>query len=194
MKSLCMACLFAACISAASAQDAPTVAKPKVVGSSNVDQVFAAADEFMARQVDLWFDAGDFLVAAQLSGIRYAAYPSDYELLTNFGWMLENTSRGQQALELYMQFRKTYTEDPDRALAEATYYFIHKNFAPLPSLLEPVIDEACHANNFRMLARAYDRLGKLDDAIRVYEALVKRDPADQTAKANLEQLRKKKSG
>ncbi|MBL8087712.1 MAG: tetratricopeptide repeat protein [Chthonomonas sp.] len=159
---------------------------------SRVDRIFARADEFVARQADRWFDQGDFPRAAQACRLRSFMYPADYDAATDYGWLLESMNQFDSARDAYRRFRLGNPLMPDRALAEAQFCFLRlKDYKSVVELLEPVLSEKPHPNNYRILARSYEKLENLKDSLRVYEKLIKDFPGDAAAKLNAERIRKK---
>jgi hypothetical protein len=51
-----------------------------------------------------------------------------------------------------------------------------------------------HANNYRTLAHAYERMNQLQDSKRVWQAMLLVYPKDLPAKNNLERVEKKLRG
>jgi tetratricopeptide (TPR) repeat protein len=164
---------------ARSAQKAP---------QSRVDTIMGFANDRMSTQIDAMFDDGDFPAVIALLRVQAEAYPSDYDVWTNLGWMQENIQAWDTALATYARYRRQNANDPDAALPEATFYFNRKLFAKVPPLMEPAIKGNCHPNAFRILARSYEKQNMLTDAARVYKALTVRDPNDGTAKVNLKRV------
>ena len=157
--------------------------------SSRVDAILGFANDRLATQIDAMFDDGDFPAVVQLLRLQAEAFPSDYEVWTNLGWMQENVQQWDAALATYVRYNRQNPQDPDRAYPEANFYFMRKLYAKVPPLLEPAIkNPKVHPNAYRTLARAYDKMEMLPDALRVYKALVVRDPNDGAAKANVKRI------
>ena len=162
-----------------------------------VDAIMAFANDRLSTQIDALFEDGDFPAVIQLLKIQAEAYPADYDVWTNLGWMQENVQEWDAALATYLRYKRQNPQDPDRALPEANFYFMRKLFAKVPPLMEPAIKSGkTHANAYRILARSYEKQEMLPDALRVYKALVARDPNDLSAKANVRRVEGKmgKSG
>ena len=59
----------------------------------------------------------------------------------------------------------------------------------MPPILEEAIkNDKVHPNNFRLLAHSYERLGKLNDAKRVWDRYISLAPGDLPAKVNLKRV------
>jgi tetratricopeptide (TPR) repeat protein len=158
---------------------------------TRVDTIWAFANERMVTQHDVWFDDGEYLMAIQLLKEEAELWPEDYDVWTNLGWMQENVEKWDQALATYVRYRRDNPQSPDAALAEADYLNRKKLYSKIPELLEPEIKrQGAHPNNFRILARAYERQKMYADSVRVWKAYIKRAPADLQAKRNLDRVQK----
>jgi len=156
-----------------------------------LDAIWAAADDRVTQQTSIWFDDGDYPKCIHMLVIQSTYAPSDYEAVTNLGWMQENVEDWDGALATYKLYLKNNPQDKDRALPEATYLFNRKRYSEVPPLLEPVLKLNPHPNNYRILAHAYEKLKKYDDAKRVWLKYIAIAPNDDTAKANLARDEKK---
>ncbi|MFY9233918.1 MAG: hypothetical protein WAO58_05580 [Fimbriimonadaceae bacterium] len=158
--------------------------------------IWEAFNERLVMQNDIWFEDGEFPRVVQLLRVLYAMTPNSYEQATNLGWMLENIERWNEALAVYVGFRKQNAFHPEAYFPEADFYFKRKMYTRVPPLLEPTLKMPIkpHANSYRLLALSYERTGLLGDAQRVWNLLIKRDPADGAAKMNLSRVEKKLRG
>ncbi len=148
----------------------------------------------MVQYVDSHFHEGDFPRVIQVLRFRYAMHPGDYEVMSDLGWMLENTERHDEALSMYIRYRQTFPQRADAAYAEAEFYFRKKAYAKIPPLLEPELRKVLPPNMYRVLAHSYERLGRLQDSMRVWDRYIGLAPEDQTAKNNRERVRGKIQG
>jgi len=155
-----------------------------------MDAIWSAAAERIDRQNDVWFDIGDFPRVIQTLRISTGLFPTDYDYATSLGWMLENVQRWDDALAVYISYRKANPQDPDGAFPEANFYYMKKIYAKVPPLLEPSIKAKPHPNSYRILAHSYEKLKMFAESKRVWEALIART-GDLTAKKNLERVEKK---
>lgn len=169
------------------AGDRPAASKDRV------SEIWDYATERFTRQQDVWFEDGDYPATIQLLRVICEIHPNDYDLVTNLGWMLENVEAWDEALSVYSRFAKDNPKDPDRALPAADYYFRRHMYAPIPALLEVTIGGPghLHPNNYRILAHAYEKLGKLPDAERIWKKYIALAPDDLPAKNNLNRVEKK---
>ena len=161
------------------------------VSSSRQNQIWNAVDDCLIKYADEAFDDGEFTRVVSALRFRLAIHPNDSEVLTDLGWMLENTSRAGEALSLYISYRQRNASDTDAALPEITYYFRKKAYAKIPPIAEPELARTPTPNLYRMLYRSYEMLGLLSDAVRVLDLYLGRFPDDPAAKMNRERISKK---
>lgn len=145
----------------------------------------------IADQTDIWFDDGDFPRIIQLLKALYEFSPTDYEVATDLGWMLENVEQYDAALATYVRYRKENAAMPDAAIPEANFYFMRRLYSKVPPILEKSIGPTLHPNGFRILGHSYDRLGMLNDSRRVWKLYTDRYPQDLRAKENLRRVEDK---
>lgn len=169
--------------------NAQTKTDPKRIAA-----IWDSAYERMSQQDDIWFESGDYpRIVAQLR-YMHELWPDDYETATDLGWMMENIDRWDEALALYVGFRKGHPNLAGSAFPEANFYFTKKLYSKVPPLLEPMITaKKMTANSFRLLAHAYERLNLLKDAERTWSLYISLRPEDLAAKQNLERIKKKLS-
>jgi len=170
-----------------------TAAHAGQTGTGRLAQIWSYVDARMDQQQDVWFDEGDFPVTIQLLRISSESRPSNYDTWTNLGWMLENVEDWDAAVQIYSRYRDQNPKDPDRALPLGDYYARKREYAPIPAILEPYVHHkpTPHPNLYRILARAYERLGKFQDSKRVWQVYIAASPNDLAAKANLKRVEKK---
>lgn len=165
--------------------------------ADRVDEIWSYADARVARQVDSWFEEGDFPRVVQLLRQQWAYSPNDYEVATNLGWMLENMNLDSQALAVYSEYRIYNPKDPDSRLPEASLYNKRKQYAKIIEVLAPVVESAKkgvsqpHPNVFRLLARAYEREKMPEKAVAIWEKQLEFFPGDLPAQANIRRVKEK---
>ena len=145
-------------------------------------------------QTDIWFKKGYFPTCINLLRYEYEEDPSNYDIATNLGWMLENVHLWDKALAIYVRFRKDNPTMADAAFPEAYFYFEQKAYSKVPPLLQPTISRHPFANSYRLLAHSYEKLGLYPDALTVWKQLVVDYPQDAAAKLNMEKIAKKVGG
>lgn len=153
-----------------------------------LDEIWKAINNRLETQKNVWFNGGDYPACIELLRFEVEQDPLNYEHQTDLGWMLENCDRYDQALAVYIKYRKEHPEVPDAAFPEADFYFKHKAYAKVPPLIEPTLKLKPHSNSFRVLAHSYEKLGLLADAKRVWQLQVRNHPDDSAAKVNLQKI------
>jgi tetratricopeptide (TPR) repeat protein len=159
--------------------------------ADNEAAIWGVALDRVNRQLDYWFEDGDFPATVQLLRLQAEIQPQDYEVATNLGWMLENIERYDEALAVYVRFRRANPKAPDSPFPEANFYFRRRAYAKVIPLLEPSLDLRPHANSFRLLAHSYERMDLLTDSERVWKRYIGLAPDDDPAKRNLERVQAK---
>ncbi len=160
---------------------------------NRVEKILEVADHRAAIQTDVWFEDGDYPQIIQLLRYRAELYPHDYEVHTDLAWMLGNVQETAEQIAVFRRYAKWNPQDPDATYPEAEYYYLRREYAKVPPLLE----EACkrtpppHPNAFRALARSYEKLDKLEDSARVWHAYLKLNPSDVPAQNNLKRVEAK---
>lgn len=185
-RSLAASLLVLSCAGIACA--GPQASQPS---KQRLDAIWNSVDARVDTQINVWFDNGDYPMTIHLLQFQADYDSSNYDVVTNLGWMQENIQEWEDALATYEKYRSMNPKDKDRALAEADFLFRRHKYAPIPGLLEPVIASRPHSNNYRILAHAYEKLNRYADALKVWQQLVKVDPSDLPAKANLIKVQKK---
>ncbi|MBS1717015.1 MAG: hypothetical protein JSS72_04720 [Armatimonadetes bacterium] len=171
------------------------VALPSLaVAADQTQEIMQQAFYRMNRQGDVWFENGDFPRVIQQLRFMNRLSPSDYEVATNLGWLLESVDVYGEALATYTRFRRLNPSDPDASFPEANFYFAKKMYARVPALLEPSLKLHPHPNTFRILAHAYERMDLLTESKRVWDEYIAKYPRDLPAEANLRRVINKLNG
>jgi tetratricopeptide (TPR) repeat protein len=164
-----------------------------VHAQDRVDEIWTHVDNRVVRQLDTWFDDGEFPAIVELLRVQ-VAYDSDYDNVTNLGWMLENIERYEEVPKVYLDYQKKHPEDPDCIYPLGHHYYIRKNYKRTIEVLEPSLKRNPTQNTYVILAKSYEREKMFKDAIRVWELQLKRWPDNGPAKVNIERVKKKISG
>lgn len=156
-----------------------------------VNLMINIADRVMVEQTDRWFMDGQWDHSIQSLDFRRAMFPDDYDVVTDYGFLLENSDEGERALRAYRAFALVVPNDKDRLLPEASYWFKLRNYTKLIEMLPATLAAKPHPNHYRMLYISYEKTGKLKEAVAICELLLKDYPGDLAAQAKLDGLRKK---
>lgn len=163
-------------------------AQVKDPASTTEKRMLSAADDRLKEQMDYWFKKGDYPRCVQILRMRYELDPTSEDRMTDLGWMYENMKRDDDALAVYVRYRQENPSNPDAPFAEASFYFNRKLYAKVVPLLEPTIASNPHANSYRLLAHSYDRMGQLQNSLRIWNAYVKVHPEDLQGIANRDRV------
>lgn len=158
-----------------------------------VNEIWAHVDNRVVRQLDTWFDDGEFPAIVELLKVQ-VAYDSDYDNVTNLGWMLENIERYDEVPAIYQNYQKRHPEDPDCMYPLGYHYYMRKNYKRAIEILEPSLKLKPTPNTYVILAKSYEREKQYKEAIRVWELQLKRWPDNGPAKANIERVKNKIGG
>ncbi len=160
--------------------------------SKRMEAIWDTVYNRMVDQNNIWFESGDYPRCVGMLHYQHTLWPSDYETATDLGWMLENIDRYDEALAIYVNYRKNYPTQSGAAFPEANFYYQKKLYTKVPPILEPSIaNKSMSSNGFRLLAHAYERLNMLKDAERTWSLYISLAPSDGAAKRNLERVQKK---
>ena len=176
-----------------------TVTKPEAkpvaaeaAPQSREDQIWAAVNDRVGTQIEIWFDEGEFPKVIQLLEFQERMLPSSYDIATNLGWMYENVEDYDSATGVYYRYRDDNPKEPDNVLAAGEYFFRRKQYAKVIEIEAPVIGrKGMHPNNYRILANAYERLHKYKESEAILMKYLAIAPDDGQSKKNLERVRKK---
>lgn len=162
--------------------------QPKKKQDARQDLIWDSAHNRFVDQLDYWWDDGDFPRAIQLLRMMTDVQPSDYEIATDLGWMLENVEQYDDALAVYVKFRKDNPNIADAPFPEANFYYKQKLYAKVPPLLEGSLAKKPHPNSWRILGHSYEKMGMLADSKRVWTSYLKLFPNDDPARNNLRRV------
>lgn len=152
---------------------------------SRVDAIWARVENRISDQTNIWFKEGDYPAAINLLRFLNSEDPAEYDYAWSLGWMLENDNQYDQALVVYVRFKKDNPNDKDSPFLEAYFYFMKKAYARVIPLLSPTIDSRPQRNAYSVLAHSYEKLNMLPDAIKVWKKLLADYPKDLAGPPNL---------
>lgn len=155
--------------------------------------ILAAVQSRLSDQKDVWFEEGDFPACIQVLKFEVDWRPWDYGRVTDLGWMYGNIERKDLELATFNRYRAKFPNEPEAAYPEAEFYFRHRAYLPVVILLEPTIrlPKKPHANSYRLLANAYDRIGMWPQSLRTWDEYLELAPTDAAAVRNRERVQQK---
>ncbi len=176
----------------------PKVSVPSLrqeeASQDRLDEIWGHVDNRVVTQLDVWFELGEFPLSASLLNIQYRYEPDDENTMTNYGWMLENIEQLNEAREVYVEYIKSHPEDADAPFALAFSYNKARDYANVIKILEPTMTKTPHPNSYRLLAKAYERMKRDKDAVRVWELQLKAFPGDETVMMNIKRVKARMGG
>lgn len=173
-------------------------AEPKMpqeeASQDRLNEIWEHVDNRVITQLDVWFELGEFPLSASLLNVQYRYEPDNEDTMTNYGWMLENIEQIKEAREVYVEYIKGHPNDADAPFALAFSYSKERDYANVVKILEPTMTKTPHPNSYRLLAKAYERLKRDKDAIRIWELQLKAFPGDQTVMMNIKRVKARMGG
>jgi tetratricopeptide (TPR) repeat protein len=147
----------------------------------------------ISSEKDVLFKDGEFPATISILSWEVLWRPSDYQIVTDLGFMYGNLERKDLELATYVRFREQFPKSAEAYYPEAEFYFKSRIYKPVIKLLEPTLsmDPKPHANSYRLLAHAYDRLGLLKESLATWEIYLKLSPDDAAAKVNRDKVKAK---
>ena len=157
---------------------------------ARLDEIWNHIDNRIVIQSDIWYELGEFPSCAAILRVQTAYSPDNYDVCTSLGWMLENIDRGDEALTVYREFSDRHPNVGDAVFALGNAYFARKDYKNAIKYLEPSLAKNPSENNYRILAKAYEKDGKPKEAIRIWELELKAYPKELTPIANIKRVKK----
>ena len=169
----------------------PPPLKAMMADEDRLDEIWDHVDNRVIRQLDVWFDTGEFPSSVSLLRVQYAYDPNDYETVTNLGWMMENTDLLEESRATYLGYLKAHPGNGDAAFPLGMSYYLKKEYEKAIPYLEASLANKPGPNTYRVLAKSYERIKKYSDAIRIWELELKQFPGEDTAVANIKRVKAK---
>jgi len=161
------------------------------VSQDRINEIWGHIDTRINNQADIWYELGEFPSCVSLLRVQSGYQPNNYEICTNLGWMLENIELPMDAMDVYINFAKGHPNWGDAMFPAGNGYFNLKDYPNAIKVLEPSLSKNPNENTYRVLAKAYERSGKFQDAIRIWELELKRFPKELTPIANIKRVKAK---
>ena len=161
------------------------------VSKARLDEIWDHIDNRVNTQSDLWFEDGEFPKCISLLRVQYAYTPDDYDIMTSLGWMLENVHEMDKAREVYLEFNNRHPEDGGAMFALGNSFYTKKDYDNTIKVLEPILTKAAPLDAYIIVAKSYERKGKLVDALRIWELELKKYPNAGTATINIKRVKAK---
>ena len=169
---------------------------PLTTESAEVREIFDFMSSRMSRQKDVWFDDGEFRRCIEVLLVEVAWVPADYDAWTSLGWMYGNIEAFHLEIAAYTRFQELFPAEPEAHYPLGEFYYRRRNYVACIGILEPTIgwEKKPHANTYRLLAHSFDRIGRFDRALAVWDEYLKLVPDDGAAKMNRQKVADKLGG
>ncbi len=163
-----------------------------ISGAAQVDAICDSILDDLNIAIDAHWHKGEYNHIVNLSRIVVAGRPRDPEPYQNAGWLLWSMNRDPEAIALYQQGIEAMPQEAVMYEELGEYYLTHKKDYPqaIKYLEEARKQRGSALLDRHMLAIAYERAGRMNDALRLWTELAK-DPNDGAAHFNLDRVRRK---
>jgi tetratricopeptide (TPR) repeat protein len=161
------------------------------VPADRMSEIWDHIDNRINTQSDIWFEDGQFPQCISLLRVQHAYSPNDYDVMTSLGWMLENVQEMDHAREIYLQFSQRFPNNGDAIFALGNSYYATKDWDKAIKYLEPSLAKSSGPDSYIVVAKSYERQGKLADALRIWELELKNFPEIPTAIVNIKRVKAK---
>lgn len=180
---------------AAATRKAPAVrtAKSAQSGPALVDAIFDGFVDDLWKQTDVYWHEGDYPRIIALDRIIVQADPHFAECYATGGWLMESLGRKSDAEAFYQQGVANNRD------VSYTYYnlgcFYYNTLKDYAASAEVFRQDAkvadTQANDYKMLAHSYERLGRLKEALATWQAVKKRWPDAPAIEPNMNRVKAK---
>jgi tetratricopeptide (TPR) repeat protein len=181
-------------IGAGSVSAAPAAAKKRsgTQRAVRTPQAEAILDDIVGRiwdRADWYWHEGRYEERVALDRLVIRMEPRFIDPYGTAGWLLESLGRDAEALELY---RQAVTVAPERWETHhdlGMYHYQHKDYPAAAAAFRRATQCAePPAYVWKMLAHAYERSGRLDQAVATWEAAARVAPDDPAVEVNLRRV------
>ena len=104
--------------------------------------------------------------------------PNDPEMRSLLGLLYTQTHHPDKALPIFQQLQKEFPNDPNSYYNLGICYFLKKQDSTALKLFMKAIHMAQHRDSYLYVAMIYNRMGKLDSALKYFRERVKRQTGD----------------
>ncbi|MFN8138242.1 MAG: hypothetical protein U0R49_00425 [Fimbriimonadales bacterium] len=195
---LIAAILFAAPIFAQEGHDDDHVAGTwtpltEAPGQDRAAKIYSRLFDKLEYRKDFLFHDGLYWECIGILQAQLGIFPRDGELNSTLVWMYGNVERQDMAYTEAVRFHSLFPNELTGALTEAEWCSKRKLWTRIPPILERVIANSNILGEFVLLARAYEEMGLLNEALRILE-LRKQKVADRAVDVKIASLKKRLAG
>lgn len=157
---------------------------------SQDDALMAAVNAFII-EADWWWHRGVYDQVIRANDVVTFLDPTAVEQYTNSAWLLWSMGRTSEAIGEYHRCIRQNPQDPHGYYYLGTYYLQHDQpAAGLPYLQKAVELEPGDPLSRRALAHCLEKVGRLEDALAQWDAILKINPTDGAALRNRDRVRR----
>jgi tetratricopeptide (TPR) repeat protein len=178
--------LLAACICPAWAADSSDQDLPGDAIDLAVDMLWTITD--------VYFHGGQFDGAIKTEEMIVLLDSTQTDAYSSASWLYASAEKEKEAKDLLILETQQGIPAFEPFYEMGAWHYEHKEYSEAIDCFRKSIRFPAPPYVIRMLAHAYEKAGKLDDAIATWELIIRRDPKDGVAKTNLERVRKAKAG
>lgn len=186
-----------------SALETPYVAPPPVpalAAGAKTDprpelaQVWEQAADVFTSESDWWFHAGDYDQAIRASEASILLDPEYVETYSVVAWLQWSMGDDATAIQTLRRGIQAAPEDPNGYFNLGYHYFNTKRYDEAEPLLKKAVDLGGDQIARRMYAHCLEKLGRPEDALTFWEAILKDNPTDGVAIMHRDRLKAKLEG
>jgi tetratricopeptide (TPR) repeat protein len=164
------------------------------IGSAQgrADAIADATYSILERRMDQLFHAGLYEECLSVLKVMQGMDPSEPELSNLVAWMNGNLGRFDEELSELLRFHAAYPDVELAAYQLGQALMAKKLFTRVPPILERFSQASKLRGTFAMLARSYEEMGLLNEALRIWEQKLKNFPDDvDNTRGNIGRLKEK---
>jgi len=152
------------------------------------DAIAAAANAFIIES-DWWWHRGVYDQVIRANDVVTFLDPTAVEQYTNSAWLLWSMGRTAEAIGEYHRCIRQNPNDPHGYYYLGAYYLQHgQPAAGVPYLSKAVELEPEDPLSRRALAHCLEKVGRLEEALAQWEAILKLNPSDGAALLNRDRV------
>lgn len=172
------------------APPAPDPIREKNAKAFSANGIWAEAAVMLAGESDWWWHKGDYDQAIRCHEAGLLMDPHNVEGYSLIAWLQWSLGRGPVAVRTLKRCVAANPSDPNAYYELGNHYFITKKYALAEEPLRKSVSLGGDNLARRSYAHCLEKLGKLDEALAQWAAIVKANPKDGAARVNLNRVRK----
>lgn len=166
---------------------------PAAEAEKRTDETRDFLIDLMAAKIDRLWHAGKHAECTHLSRQTVELDPHDTDAWTDLGWTLANLNRDAEAVEAYREGVAANPGNYDIHQHFGMFYERRKKYDLAVEQFRLAAQNGAPRVWQHMLPKTLERLGKKQEALDEWKALVERFPNDQHAKDEIKRLEKELS-